>query len=135
MKNKMKNKTENKLINVTIYKINEDNLEDAKKNYQENIKTEWLHIDDLHEKYFVKIDYTQSDDIKSIEPDEVHPFDQYELTESIIQKGKELGIKIGVHQPDATIDPEAIKKFKELALEKIRKNKKDSPETKNVSEH
>ena len=131
----MKNKTENKLLNVTIYKINESDLEKAKKKYQENIKTEWVHINDLNEEYFVKIDYTQSDEIKSIEPDEVHPLDQFELTESIIQKGNELGIKIGIHQPDATIDPEAVKQFKKLALEKIRKNKKDSPEIENVSKH
>jgi len=121
-------KEKRKLLNVSIYKIKADNIEEAKNIYKETVKEEWIYVNDLNDKYFVKFEITDSDKIESLEPDDVHPFDQYELTESIIEKGKELGVKIGVHKPDATLDPEVVKKFKELALSKIRKVDKNKTE-------
>ncbi len=128
------NDTEIKLLNISIYKIKAETLDEAKEIFKKEVKNEWLFVDDLNEKYFVKFEYTNSDKIESLEPEDVHPFDQYELTESIVQKGKDLGLKIGIHQPDTTLDPEAIKKFKELALSKIKKvDKNTSMEPENGS--
>jgi len=123
----MENK-KNKLLGITIYKIDADDLLEAQKIFNENVETHWLFVDDLNEKYFVKYDITSSDKIKSLEPEDVHPFDQYELMESIVNKGKEFGLTITVSKPDVTIDPEAVKKFKELALSKIKKVDKNNTE-------
>lgn len=123
MAKKNKNETLNKLLNITIYKIKADSLEDAKKIYEKEVETTWLYVDDLNDKYVVKYDLTKSDKIESLEHDEIHPLDQYELSESIINKGKELGVKIGIHKEPTTINPESVKKFKELALKNFKKMK------------
>jgi hypothetical protein len=113
-----------KLIGIQLYKIKNDdaNIEKIKS----SIKSEFKIIDDLNEKYLIEIRYTEDDLIEALEHEDVHPFDQYELTESIVEFGKELGIKINVQNEPNTIDPEAIKKFKEIALSKLKKLKENS---------
>ena len=112
-----------KLLGIQLYKINE---EDNLKNLTSTIKTEYKIINDLNDKYLIEIKYTTKDKIDALENEEVHPLDQYELSESIVNLGKELGIKISIKQDPTGIDPEAIKKFKEIALSNIKKNKERS---------
>jgi hypothetical protein len=117
------------LLSIQIYKINTDeiNLNDLKS----AIKSEYKVIDDLNDKYLLEIKYTESDLIEALEHEEVHPLDQYELTESIVEFGKELGININVSKDPTGIDPEAVKKFKEIALSKIREAKEKINKLKN----
>ena len=109
-----------KLLGVQIYKINE---EKDVKDLISSIKTEYKIIDDLNDKYLVEVKYTTQNKLDALEHEEVHPLDQYELSESIVEIGKELGIKINVQQDPTGIDPEAVKKFKVIALSKIKKAK------------
>ena len=101
------------------------------KELEKTLEKKEQEIKDLNDKYLLEIKYTESDLIEALEHEDVHPLDQYELTESIVEFGKELGININVSKDPTGIDPEAVKKFKEIALSKIREAKEKINKLKN----
>ena len=129
-----------KLIGVTIFKGQDMNASEFTHHFYKESKERVLKVDDLNETYYVKIDYTEDDKIEVLSPDEVHPLDQFELTETINEAMKEIGIKVADKEItdektfEKSINEEAIKKFREIALSKLPKKESDPDEAEDANE-
>jgi len=129
-----------KLIGVGIYPCSrEEELQSIIDKIESEVKTKYVKVDDLNDPYVVKIEYTETDDsIETLSPEEIHPLDQFELTETINESIRELGIKVADKEItdnktfEKSINEEAIKKFRELALSKIPKKSKSDSDDKGV---
>jgi len=132
----MKKELSKELLSVEIFKPLKD-IEEAIQITEKEIKSKVVPITDLKEKYIVRINYIESEDgiIESITPEKVHPVDQFELNESIVEILNDLGFAakpmISDEDMDKEINKEAIEQFRAIARKfsdqmKNAKEKKES---------
>ena len=123
------------LVSVEIFRTK--NPKNLKKELQE-LKSLFIEINDLSEPYLIHIRYSEkklSGEI--LEPDQINPLDAYELNETISNELKDnLGlnsqIQLSENQANKEINEEAIKIFKKIAYDILKKkNKKNRKNTKN----
>jgi predicted ATP-grasp superfamily ATP-dependent carboligase len=132
----MSKELQKELLSVEIFKPLTE-LEEGVKTAETEIKSKVIAIDDLKEKYVLRINYIESENInlESITPEKVHPMDQFELNESIIEILNDLGFNakpmISDEDMDKEINKEAIEQFRAIARKfsdqiKEAKEKKES---------
>jgi len=125
-----------RLISVEIFQNNKDlSKEEFEKYLQEKIQTHIVEINDLKNKYFVKISFIENEDdpdfqVTAINPDEVHPLDQYELTESITFELNMMGFKANPAKSEAELIEEVNHSLKEKFVEIKKKMKEKIEEVK-----
>jgi len=103
------------LVSVEIYKT-DDSIEDFREK-EKLIQSHYEIIEDLQNRYLVKIRYIKNEekiDLGVINPDEVHPLDQFELNESISFILSTLGFK----GSPARSEDDLLDEFNEKLMEK-----------------
>ena len=122
-----------KLIGVTLFKATEEETLDDFAKKLDNVKTKILKVEDLNDQYFVEIQYIDAEhDYESLNPEEVHPLDQFELSETINEALKELGVPVSnkivsdEKSFESDINQEAKEMFRNLALSKLKKKKESA---------
>jgi len=116
------------LISVEIFRTN-DTIEEFQEK-EKLIRDHYEIIEDLQDRYLVKIRYIKDEekiDLGVINPDEVHPLDQFELNESISFILSTLGFKGSpARSEDDLLDEfneKLMKKHAEVVKEKVIKPK------------
>ena len=112
------------LVSVEIYKT-DDSIEEFQEK-EKSIQSHYEIIEDLQNRYLVKIRYIKNEekiDLGVINPDEVHPLDQFELNESISFILSTLGFKgTPARSEDDLLDEfneKLMKKHAEVVKEKV----------------
>ncbi len=135
-----------KLASVEILKFSDpdviENMENMSEEnfeiiYNSNLMTRYIPVTDLKDKYVIKVStLKENSTFDVIDPNEVNPLDQFELTESITQILQKMGIDAEPLKSDEEIQREAfeagkkkLKEIQQLIKEKLKKikGKEDEP--------
>jgi len=143
--NKTENKTENKeiqqtepvksatLASIEILKFDDkevlENMENMSEEnfeiiYNTNLITRYIPVTDLHDKYVLRIStLKENSNFKVLDPNEVNPMDQFELSESTAAILTKLGIKAAPLKSEEDMQIDAFEAGKEKLKEIQRKMK------------
>jgi hypothetical protein len=123
-----------KLASIEILKFHDkeiiDNLENMSEEnfeiiYNANLITRYFPVTDLKDKYVIRVAMLKENSpYEVIDPNEVNPLDQFELTESITQMLQKLGLKAVPLKSEEELQKEAFEAGKEK-LKEIQKKLKE----------
>jgi len=135
-KHKLSKETENKqpkLASIEILKFNDpevnEKLEEMSEEnfeilYNSNLITRYVPITDLQDKYVIRVTMLKENStFEVIDPNEINPLDQFELTESITQILQKLGVKAAPMKTEEELQREAFEAGKQK-LKKIQQELK-----------
>jgi len=122
-------------VNKNIENMSEENFEIL---YNSNLITRYIPITDLKNKYVIRVvGLKDNATFDIVEPNEIDPMEQFELSESIAQILNKLGIKAAPLKSEEDIQREAfeagkekLKEFAKKFKEKLKKGKEDGKSTK-----
>jgi len=141
---KIENETQSKLSSIEILKFKDkevlDNLENMSEEnfdiiYNSNLLARYFPITDLNEKYVVKINIAtnpENNPYEVLDPNEINPLDQFELSESVAQILRKLNIKAAPLKDDAEIQRDAFEAGKAKLKEIQKKIKEKISESENA---
>ena len=123
-------KFNDKEINEKLENITEENFEVI---YTSNLITRYVPVTDLQEKYVIRVSMLkENSSFEVIDPNEVNPLDQFELTESITQILQKFGVKAEPLKSEDELQKEAFEAGKEK-LKEIQKKLKEKLNNSNKS--
>jgi len=140
------NQSQPKLASIEILKFKDkeilDNLESMSEEnfeviYNSNLITRYAPITDLQDKYVIKVNILKDNSpFDVVDPNEVNPLDQFELTESITRVLQKFGLKVEPLKSDEELQREAfeegkkrLKEIQQKIKEKLEKGHTDESKT------
>lgn len=109
-------------VNEKLEEMSEENFEIL---YNSNLITRYIPVTDLKDKYVIKVNMLKDNSTFDVlDPNEINPLDQFELTESITQILQKLGVKAAPLKDDAELQKETFEAGKEKLKEIQKKFKK-----------
>ena len=126
-------------VNEKLEEMSEENFEIL---YNSNLITRYIPIADLQDKYVIRVAMLKENStFEVIDPNEINPLDQFELTESITQILQKLGVKAAPMKTEEELQREAfeagkqkLKEIQQKLKEKLSRGDKDETSSNSGSE-